>query len=330
MPAVSHTGAPPGPVPAAPGLDLIEVFRFTAADSTTGPHEKGLFDTQTTAIHGPLDPSWQTGKPFVTYHDMAQRVFDSLDLSGVDLVVVVDATPDCRHQSLPACLLSYLMGTDPLIVGITDQGPTAPFTALRVAYDRVRSGSAGKALVLVLEQSTLPPEDDSPAPVGDTAVALLLTAGGALPISRPQVARDAGAWTGGLSAQPGYGCAGPWVALAEHLPAAEWGGVLVTCQDERYSAGIVVTVPAPAAALATTPAAATASPGATALAAATPAAATASPGAVALAAAAAPVPAPVTVRASAEAAVSGRSQAPASGSVPAPAPAHSRELELTR
>lgn len=245
VPAISHTGAPPGPVPAAPGLDLVRVFRFTGADSTSGPHEIGLFDTQTAAIHGDLDPGWQAGKPFVTYHDMAQRAHDELDLTGVDLVVVVDATPDCRHQSLPACLLSHLMGTDPLIVGITDQGATAPFTALRLAHDRVRSGSAAKALVLVLEQSTLPPEDGSPAPDGDTAVALLLTAGGALPISRPQVAPEPGAWTGGLPEHPGHACAGPWVALAEHLAAAEWGGVLLTARDERYSAGVVVTVPAP-------------------------------------------------------------------------------------
>ena len=244
VPAVSHTGPPPGPVPAAPGLDLVDVHRFTAADSTAGPHEIGLFDTQTAAIHGDLDRAWQAGKPFVTYHDMVRRIAGETDLSGVDLVVVVDASPDCRHQSLPACLLSELMGTDPLIIGITDQGPTAPFTALRIAHDRLRAGLSGKALVLVMEQSTLPPEDGSPAPHGDTAVAMLLRPGGALPISRPQVAPITTAWTGGLAVEPGYVCAGPWVALADHVAEADWGGVLVTAQDERYSAGLVVTVPA--------------------------------------------------------------------------------------
>ncbi|GAA4435740.1 hypothetical protein ACFQV2_21980 [Actinokineospora soli] len=262
VPATGHTGPPPGPAPAAPGLDLVSVHRFTAADSTSGPHEIGLFDTQTAAIHGPLDPAWQAGKPFVTFHDMARRVHAEVDLTGVDLVVVVDASPDCRHQSLPACHLSDLMGSDPLIIGITDQGPTAPFTALRVAYDRVAAGRSGAALVLVLEQSTLPPEDGSPAPDGDTAVALLVRPGGQLPISRPRITpstgrthldamSDAGSTLTGwmpstyVDAVPGHVCAGPWVALAAHLADAQRGGVLVAGRDLRYSAEVVVGVPAP-------------------------------------------------------------------------------------
>ena len=35
------------------------------------------------------------------------------ELAGVDLAITVDASPDCRHQSFPACLLKDLLDQRP-------------------------------------------------------------------------------------------------------------------------------------------------------------------------------------------------------------------------
>jgi hypothetical protein len=143
------------------------------------------------------------------------------------------------------------------VLGISEQGVAGPFTALRTAAEMIAGGVARRALILVLEQSTLPP--GGPRPAADLAVALLLSAEGDGPLlGRPTVtvsgrfetaAEALSPRTGaderaeaefGLAArtlvlgealadlepapgvsvlrsEPGHPCAGVWLALAELL-----------------------------------------------------------------------------------------------------------------
>ncbi|MFH8800940.1 hypothetical protein ACH4F6_15285 [Streptomyces sp. NPDC017936] len=198
MPVIRRARSAPVPDrgrPSGPRLERVVPFRFSAADRFPGPRDQRPYVDHVRALHraaGAPDPTedlgWLTGGSGVSYHDMVRVVVERLadDLAGVDLVVTVDAGPDCRHQSFPACLLGAALPGDPLVLGISEQGVAGPFTALRIAHDQLRAGLRRRALVLVLEQSTLPP--GSPGrPPEDVAVALLLGDGAGPRLERPEV-----------------------------------------------------------------------------------------------------------------------------------------------
>ncbi|WP_381790519.1 hypothetical protein [Streptomyces niveus] len=247
---------------AGPSIERVIPFAFTAADS--GGNDTRAFRDHVESVYGALpDFSWLEDGTAVSYHDMTRVIAGELaaELADIDLVITVDGSPDCRHQSFPSCLLSDLMPGDPMLLGISEQGVAGPFTALRVAYDRLADGSSRRALVLVMEQSTLPPDDRAVRPARDVAVALLLGPDGVIPLERPVVTVDgrgaadgrrtagtpepaddgsggpyapradgvvAGAGlTGPLRdtvlarAEPGHPCAGVWLALAGLLERAD-------------------------------------------------------------------------------------------------------------
>ncbi len=273
MPTMQHTGPPRGPATAVPAIECIVPFSFDAADRSAGPEDVTYFQNHLESLYGPFDDlDWLTNGTLVSYHDMVRRVVRELGplLTGVDLVITVDASPDCRHQSLPGCLLSDLIGGDPLMLGVSEQGIAGPFTALRIATDRMRAGLSRRALVLLMEQSTLPPEHGVVLPSRDTAVALLLAPDGALPLSRPIItvtgvvpdspSPDALAgpavpdpvadspvalvFGAGLSdvapdrdgatvirADDGHPCAGVWLALARYLEQGAPSGGSVLVAD---------------------------------------------------------------------------------------------------
>ncbi|WP_330172419.1 hypothetical protein OG875_01720 [Streptomyces sp. NBC_01498] len=257
---------------AGPTVERVIPFAFTAADS--GGNDTRPYRDHVESVYGALpDFSWLEEGSAVSYHDMARVIAGELaaELADVDLVITVDGSPDCRHQSFPGCLLADLMPGDPMLLGISEQGVAGPFTALRVAYDRLADGSSHRALVLVMEQSTLPPDGRAVRPARDVAVALLLGPGGAMPLERPVVTVDrrnaadvagpagdgagmpyapradgvvAGAGLTGLGgqhgdpvlarAEPGHPCAGVWLALAGLLERADGrpgGQVLIADRD---------------------------------------------------------------------------------------------------
>ncbi|MEU0957545.1 hypothetical protein ABZ353_35250, partial [Streptomyces niveus] len=269
---------------AGPSIERVIPFAFTAADS--GGNDTRAFRDHVESVYGTLpDFSWLEDGTAVSYHDMARVIAGELaaELADIDLVITVDGSPDCRHQSFPSCLLSDLMPGDPMLLGISEQGVAGPFTALRVAYDRLADGSSRRALVLVMEQSTLPPDDRAVRPVRDLAVALLLGPDGAIPLERPVVTVDgrgtagapesAGDGPGGeyfpradgvvaganltgplrdtvlARAEPGHPCAGVWLALAGLLERADGrpgGRVLIADRDPvlPYHCGLLLTLPA--------------------------------------------------------------------------------------
>ncbi|MFD5895311.1 hypothetical protein [Streptomyces sp. NPDC060366] len=266
MPLTPHPGTRRSPAArdgaAGPSIERVIPFAFTAADS--GGNDTRPYRDHVESVYGALpDFSWLEDGTAVSYHDMARVIARELaaDLVDIDLVITVDGSPDCRHQSFPSCLLADLMPGDPMLLGISEQGVAGPFTALRIAYDRLADGSSRRALVLVMEQSTLPPDDRAVRPARDVAVALLLGPDGAIPLERPVVTvdglraadgrRTAGApkpaeegadrpyapradgviagagLTGPLRdtvlarAEPGHPCAGVWLALAGLLERAD-------------------------------------------------------------------------------------------------------------
>ncbi|MFD9871298.1 hypothetical protein [Streptomyces niveus] len=197
---------------AGPSIERVIPFAFTAADS--GGNDTRAFRDHVESVYGTLpDFSWLEDGTAVSYHDMARVIARELaaELADIDLVITVDGSPDCRHQSFPSCLLSDLMPGDPMLLGISEQGVAGPFTALRVAYDRLADGSSRRALVLVMEQSTLPPDDRAVRPARDVAVALLLGPDGAIPLERPVVTVDGrGRMTAGAPEAAGDSPGGPY------------------------------------------------------------------------------------------------------------------------
>ena len=174
---------------AAPRLEALIPYRFTAADGRTPGRAPAAFHDQADLLYGlGGDTSWAAGLPAVSYHDMARAIARDLAgrLDGVDLVITVEASPDCRNQSSPACVLADLLPGEPLVLGICEQGVAGPFTALRTAAEMIGGLAARRALVVVLEQSTLPPGGTRPP--ADLAVALLVGAEGDGPVlGRPTV-----------------------------------------------------------------------------------------------------------------------------------------------
>ncbi|WIN00191.1 hypothetical protein ACTOB_003885 [Actinoplanes oblitus] len=259
-------------------LERIAVLTFTDPVPAPAPDERQSLREHMTALYGELaDPAWPDGGALVSYHHMARAVVGELGahLGGVDLVITVDASPDCRHQSFAGPVLADLLPGDPALIGVSEQGVAGPFTALRIAWHHLNSGAARRALIVVMEQSTLPPAAGADRVDRDVAVAMLLGPDGTVRLGLPEVtvtrsvpagrtvhqAVDpdvdvvvAGAGTAGpparvpvLRAADGHPCAGVWLVLAELLGGRHDGGrILVTDDDPAlpYRCAMTVTRPA--------------------------------------------------------------------------------------
>jgi hypothetical protein len=259
-------------------LERIAVLTFTDPAPAPDADERQSLRDHMTALYGRLaDPSWPDGGALVSYHHMARAVAGELgpELSGVDLVITVDASPDCRHHSFAGPVLADLLPGDPALIGVSEQGVAGPFTALRIAWRYLDSGAARRALIVVMEQSTLPPAAGAGRVAQDVAVAMVLGPDGAVRLGLPEVTatrsvpagrnvdravdRDvdvvvAGAGTAGnlaevpvLRAADGHPCAGVWLVLADLLGGRHDGGrILVTDDDPTlpYRCAMTVTRPA--------------------------------------------------------------------------------------
>lgn len=190
---------PPGPVPAGtPGspLSVTRIVRraFDAAggepaagDVASGAGEADaelrrflvdLLAPYGQALHGqPVDR---------TYAGMAEQLLRPAGLleTPVDLVVLAYAVPDADPRRSPAHLLHGLLPGDPLAFAVSDQGVAAPFSALAAAGGYLRVDRFQRAVVLILEQATLPYADAQPVTLPDraSAVALVLERSGARPV----------------------------------------------------------------------------------------------------------------------------------------------------
>lgn len=125
-----------------------------------------------------------------TFTEMVRAVLPELGSSGepFDLAVMAHGTPDSEPAFPGVELVDGLPGR-PVACGIADQGALAPFTALRLVDAHARSGAARRAVVVILDQTTVvgePVITGSPATAAaaDTLVALVLDRAGAWGVPR--------------------------------------------------------------------------------------------------------------------------------------------------
>ncbi|WP_050514581.1 hypothetical protein [Streptomyces rimosus] len=118
-----------------------------------------------------------------TFTDMARVLLDVLPPvpDAVDLVVVASAVPDFDpRESVVSYLTEALPGT-PQSFALSDQGDAAPYTALRLAGQYAAEEQAGRVLLTVFDQTTVPANPGPPrqgTDARDGAAALLLSAEG--------------------------------------------------------------------------------------------------------------------------------------------------------
>jgi hypothetical protein len=126
-----------------------------------------------------LVASGDTGPAGQSYGEMGEALLREAVPDGepVDLLVLAWSVPDVRPGRSTATYLSLVCPGNPMSFAICDQGPAAAFTALRLAAGYLDRGDAGRAVVLVLEQSTLPYPPVAPVPLPDRHAAVAIHCG---------------------------------------------------------------------------------------------------------------------------------------------------------
>lgn len=115
-----------------------------------------------------------------TYAEMAEQLIPDVvgDDEAVDLVILTYAMHDVRPGQSTALYLSDICPGRPQAFTVCDQGIAGPYTAVRIASEYVRTGTA-RALVVITEQGALhyepPTQPDVPLvlPDGHYAAAVL-------------------------------------------------------------------------------------------------------------------------------------------------------------
>ncbi|MFJ4230921.1 hypothetical protein [Cellulosimicrobium cellulans] len=151
-------------------------------------------------VYGEGQPTdWLETGPGRDYPTMIRAARSALAerglLDDVRLVVLVVSTPDLQHERLLGGFVADLFDDRPYTFCVTEQGLAGPFTALRLAHEELAHGGPqgvgleGDALVLVLEQCTLPPTATR-VPARDRVVALVVGHDGSgRPVEALSVAR---------------------------------------------------------------------------------------------------------------------------------------------
>ncbi|MEU0743787.1 hypothetical protein [Streptomyces sp. NPDC006134] len=188
--------------PAAHGSGPVPALRLQRVVHQVFPAGASRIDDDFSARHF-ADIAGEYGRPYRpelapsgagnTFAAMARTLVESLgrDAAEVDVAVVAHATPDLDCRYAATTYLSEAWPHGPLAFGVSEQGGVTPFTALRVAAGYVRRHALRQALVLVLDQATLPYDTRGAVLSGDAGVALLLSADGA-PGPRPRVRQLSG------------------------------------------------------------------------------------------------------------------------------------------
>lgn len=128
-----------------------------------------------------------------SFSEMCQPLIEEYVHEPVDLLVLAFDLHDLRPGQATAIYLGYVCPGDPLAFTVCDQGNAAPYTALRLIQTQARTGSVGRALLLVAEQATMHYELLSPAPLPQchAATAFVLEPGpGCRSVVRPGIPPD--------------------------------------------------------------------------------------------------------------------------------------------
>ncbi|MEU8351910.1 hypothetical protein [Streptomyces sp. NPDC048845] len=135
--------------------------------------------TDLTAAYGTeFRPGAVSGGAGNTFAAMSKELVGALGAESepVGLAVVAHSTPDLDCRYAAATYLSEAWPHGPLSFGVSEQGSCTPFSALRLAAGYTGRHGLRAAVVLILDQASLP-YDTGPAELGgDAGVALLLSA----------------------------------------------------------------------------------------------------------------------------------------------------------
>jgi hypothetical protein len=165
----------------------------------------------------------------VFHQDLVDNLIDADDDSRSckpDLIIVTHALPDVHPFTTVASHLNMVVGGGTAkSFSISEQGLAAPFTALRVAASFQRSGRCEEALVVVLEQATLPESVPFADSLVDSGVMLVLGSSEGPRVADVESTTDARETTRRLAELAGGDPAGtllvlgPWVNASGLDPA---------------------------------------------------------------------------------------------------------------
>ncbi|WP_433289818.1 hypothetical protein ACQPZQ_40780 [Pseudonocardia sp. CA-142604] len=135
----------------------------------------------------PFCEEYFTGAAPNSFTDMIAEILPAAAHPGevFDLALITHSTPDSR-PTRPACYLSNVLAGTPLSFALSEQGVTAPFTAMRITGEYARDAAFRRAMVISLDQSFLWNGAEARLPEGtrmpgrDSAVVLVLAPDGAL------------------------------------------------------------------------------------------------------------------------------------------------------
>lgn len=124
-----------------------------------------------------------------SYGEMAEALVRAAVPPGerVDLLVLAHRVPDITPGRATAAWLSHVCPGHPLSFAVTDD-PAAAFTALRLVHAYAAGAGLTRALLLVVEQPSLPYSPAVAPPLPDTAYGVALLLGPPAPGERPPVA----------------------------------------------------------------------------------------------------------------------------------------------
>ncbi|WP_158839832.1 2-hydroxy-acid oxidase [Saccharothrix deserti] len=161
-----------------------------------------------------------------SYGEMAKALVAAVVPAAepVDLLVLAFSIHDMWPGRATATYLSHLCPGTPLSFAVCDQGSAAPFTGLRV----IRDYGARRALLIVVEQASLPYDSTTAPPLEHRGVAMLYSGHPGTRVTDlrqyPDVAPEAVAGLASLGvAELSAGHPGARVVLSDSL-AAVWPG----------------------------------------------------------------------------------------------------------
>jgi 4-hydroxymandelate oxidase len=125
-----------------------------------------------------------------SYGEMAEELIRAVVPPGeqVDLLVLAYRVPDITPGRATATWLSHVCPGRPLAFAVSDPSPAAAFTALRLTRAYAAGAGLARALLLVVEQPSLPYAPALPHALPDAAYGVALLLGPPLPGEHPPAA----------------------------------------------------------------------------------------------------------------------------------------------
>ncbi|GLZ39773.1 hypothetical protein [Actinokineospora sp. NBRC 105648] len=230
-------GTDPGP-PARLRAAVARVFDETSATALDPALRPFLVDLVRQYGNALREDLLTTGAGH-SFGEMAEALLPSITAPDepVDLLVLVFAMHDLRLARSTAAYLSDLCPGTPVAFAVCDQGSAAAFTALRLTQSYLGSGSRGRALVFVVEQSALHYELTEPAPVPDrhTAVALKFESATGGPVAVRQHTGVDAKRVPGLFAEAARAAGGTVIASSRLAEAAPGVADVVAAPGQPYT-----------------------------------------------------------------------------------------------